>query len=626
MALKAQMIFALPHLLWLLALPAALLAWELLRSRGVAGTDHPKILRAEAGMRTVTLSPDSSAKLPTTRRRILLCAGIALGIVALARPQWGRLDEPVFDQSREIVIALDLSRSMLTPDVKPSRLERSKLLIQSLLDHLKGERVGLVVFSGTAFLQSPISADYEILREFLPTMGPDFLPEGGTNYSQLIDTSLEAFGQSTASDRYLIILSDGEATDDNWHDRIPELAKKGIRVIGLGVGTRGGGMIPDGSGGFMKDENGAVVMSKLEGTTLRDLANATHGVYSDASEWVDLSKLLSDTVDQGRKGRFVEHNTVRYAERYQWALAQALLCLAASFWLEFPVKPKAREIRLNSPAKPKAAASVLVSALVAAFLFAGTLRAVEAPPPDPAATLSKIVGRLSDAEQCTALDWAELAGETVTWGEHLKSAGQEVPEGPVRDALRAVESGRQANPKAADWPQIHTQLEDLLKKPDDQKKDDQKQQDQKQDQDQKQKQDQQNKDQQNKDQNQDSKQDQQKQQDSQPKNDKQDQQRDQQNQQQKNSHDSKQQQKDSAFGNMNRPTPTPSAGSYQGATQKVGGARKDDTKDPARENPELAVPLQRLEQVKNQDSPAELFQMLRNGEPIPAPANNGKNW
>ena len=154
----------------------------------------------------------------------------------------------MFDQSREIVIAVDLSRSMLTPDVKPSRLERSKLLVQSLLDHLKGERVGLIVFSGTAFLQSPVSADYEILREFLPALGPNFLPEGGTNYHQLLDTALEAFEGGSAADRYLIILSDGEATDDDWRERIPELQKRGIRVIGLGVGTSAGGMIPDGSG------------------------------------------------------------------------------------------------------------------------------------------------------------------------------------------------------------------------------------------------------------------------------------------------------------------------------------------------------------------------------------------
>jgi Ca-activated chloride channel family protein len=240
------MTFALPHLLWLILLPAALLVWELRRTRGRTATDHPKILRAEAGLRTVTLTGDASDPVRGARRRYLLCAGFALGIVALARPQWGKLDEPVFDQSREIVIALDLSRSMLTLDVKPSRLERSKLLIQSLLDHLKGERVGLVVFSGTAFLQSPISADYEILREFLPALSPEFLPEGGTNYHQLIDTSLEAFGSSSSADRFLIILSDGGATDDDWRDRIPDLAKKGIRMIALGVGTHSGAMIPDG--------------------------------------------------------------------------------------------------------------------------------------------------------------------------------------------------------------------------------------------------------------------------------------------------------------------------------------------------------------------------------------------
>ena len=114
--------------------------------------------------------------------------------------------------------------SMLTPDVKPSRLERSKLLVQSLLDHLQGERVGLAVFSGTAFLQSPLSADYEVLREFLPNLGPDFLPEGGTNYRQLLETSIDAFGSSGAADRFLVILSDGEANaDDDWRDEIPKL-------------------------------------------------------------------------------------------------------------------------------------------------------------------------------------------------------------------------------------------------------------------------------------------------------------------------------------------------------------------------------------------------------------------
>jgi Ca-activated chloride channel family protein len=623
MALPLTMTFAWPHLLWLLALPAGLLVWELARKRRRAGAEHPKILRAEAGMSGVSLS-EGSGRSTAARRKFLLCAGIALGIVALARPQWGHLDEPVFDQSRDIIIALDLSRSMLTPDVKPSRLERSKLLIQALLDRLKGERVGLIVFSGTAFLQSPVSSDYEILREFLPALTPDYLPEGGTNYADLIDTSLEAFAGGSSADRYLIILSDGEATDENWKEKIPELAKKGIRVIGLGVGTSAGAMIPDGAGSFMKDENGAVVLSKLESGTLRELADATHGAYRDASEWVDLARVLSSTVDEGRKGRFVEQNSVRYVERYQWALAQALACLIASFCLEFPVRPKSREIRLNTAAKPAPSPlPVMASACVAAFLLLGAarMRAQDQAKPDPAASLSKIVGRLSAQEKCSALDWAELGRETVTWGEHEKSENQAVPEGPVRDALRAVDNGERSDANASDWPKMRSELEDLLKKPEDKKQQQQQQQNQKQD-----KKDQQDKEQQKQDQ-------QHQQQDQNPKGsppqpDKPENSKDQDSQQQPKPENANQQNRQSAFGDMGKaPSPTPEArNEQQRAMQKVGGEKRDQPDDPARHDPELAVPLEKLERLKSNDSPAELYQMLRKGEPTPTPPATGKNW
>jgi Ca-activated chloride channel homolog len=618
------MTFAWPHLLWLIALPLALLVWELVRKRRRPDLDHPKILRAEAGMRGVNLS-EGTGRAGGSRRRFLLCAGIALGVVALARPHWGHLDEPVFDQSRDIIIALDLSRSMLTPDVKPSRLERSKLLIEALLDRLKGERVGLIVFSGTAFLQSPVSSDYEILREFLPSLGPDFLPEGGTNYSQLIDTSIEAFAGGSSADRYLIILSDGEATDDNWKDKVPELSKRGIKVIGLGVGTTGGAMIPDGAGNFMKDENGAVVLSKLESGTLRDLASATHGVYRDASEWVDLAGVLSSTVDAGRKGRFVEQNSVRYVERYQWALAQALACLFASFCLEFPVRPKSREIRLSAPSKPAApAAPALATACVALFLLLGAAssRAQDEAKPDPAAALSKIVGRLAAQDDCSAIDWAELGRETVTWGEHVKTGNQPVPEGPVRDALRAVDNGERSDPKASDWPKMRSELEELLKKPED--KNQQKNQDQNQKQEQKQ-QDQQ-KDPQKQDQQQ--KQQDQNQQGSPPPQDKPEDSKDSNSQQQQpKPEEAKPQNKQSAFGDMSKAaTPPPARKEPQGSMQKVGGVKRDQPNDPARKDPELTVPLEKLEQLKSQDSPAELFEMLRKGEPTPTPASTGKNW
>ena len=154
--------------------------------------------------------------------------------------------------------------------------------------------MGLIVFSGTAFLQSPVSADYEILREFLPSLGPDFLPEGGTNY-RAADRHRRSTpsASGSAADRYLIILSDGEATDDDWKGQVPDAHEEGNpRHRPRRRHGRAAAMIPDGAGGFMKDDNGAVVLSKLESGTLRDLATATHGVYRDASDWVDLPALL----------------------------------------------------------------------------------------------------------------------------------------------------------------------------------------------------------------------------------------------------------------------------------------------------------------------------------------------
>jgi Ca-activated chloride channel family protein len=615
------MSFAWPHLLWLLLAPIALLIWELIRRRRTAAAAHPKILRAEAGARSITLSPPASRPPSSARPRLWLAAGLALAVVALARPQWGRLEEPVFDQSREILLAIDLSRSMLTPDVRPSRLERAKLLIQSLLEKLAGERVGLAVFSGTAFLQSPLSADYEILREFLPALGPDFLPEGGTNYRALIDTAIAAFGTSGAADRFLIVLSDGEATEDDWKARMPELKQKGIRVIGLGIGTAGGGMIPDGTGGFMKDERGAVVLSKLESATLQNLAQATGGVYRDASTWLDLASLIRETVDAGRKGKFVEQNSVRLVERFQWPLAFGLWCLLVSFCYEFPVRPRPREIKLTPEnrgprtenrerrTEGRPAVAIAVLCLLSSVLCPpSSARAAEGGPA-PAAPLAKIVGRLSAAAARSARDWAEFGRETVTWGSHLQSEQQPVPEGPVHDALTAVDTGAALDAKTADWPKLREELEALLQKPED-KKDQQNQQDKNQ---QQQNQDQKNQDQKNQDQ---QKQDEQKQQDQKSS-----------DQQQQNQKPEDQQKKsgESAFGDMQQkdqppPPPPPDSG-----TQKVGGApeQEEQSKEPV--DPALALPLQKLDQLRNQDSPAHLFQLME-GERKPVEKKKGKNW
>lgn len=333
---------------WILALVplAPLLAWTVFRGKtGKGGTlNLPKVLRRWAGTRAVTDRP--SAKRRVTG--LWLGLGSALVLVALARPQWGTLEETVFDQSREVLIALDLSASMLAEDVKPTRLARAKLLIGALLDELQGERVGLAVFAGTAFLQVPMSSDYEIMRDILPGLDPSYLPQAGTDYAGMLRVANEAFGQSTAADRFLIVLSDGEAHDPDWRRALEELKKKEVKVISLGIGTFAGGLVPDGQGGVVKDGRGAAVLSKLEPATLEELAQTTGGVYREASNWVDLAELIKETVAQGKTGDFSKTRDVRMAERFQWFLAPGILFLALSFGLEIPSLPTRRKLALGT--------------------------------------------------------------------------------------------------------------------------------------------------------------------------------------------------------------------------------------------------------------------------------------
>lgn len=604
------MSFHSPHLLWLLVPLVLLFSWELARHTARAVATWPKIARAWAGAFDVSLGAKHTTA--ENRPRLWLWFGLALCIIALARPQWGVIEEQVFDQSREVLIAVDLSRSMLAQDVKPSRLDRSKLLITSLLDQLKGERVGLVLFAGTAFLQAPLSSDYEVLREFLPALNPDYLPEGGSNYKAMLETSMSAFGTSTA-DRYLIILSDGESTVDDWKGLTDSLKTKGIRIIGLGVGTAQGSFIPEAGGGLVKDERGAVVMSRLNSSTLQDLAQVTGGAYTDASAWVDVAALLRKTVEAGRKGEFAEKNTARLVERFQWFLAPGLLLLLISFWTEFPVRPRERALPLgrgkmtNDGLRMKRAAALLLLVGLSSFVIRHSSFAAEASD-SFAAPLSTTVARLASKDTVTAKEYAEMAQTTVTYGQRVKSAQQPPLESVIRDALQAVATGEKADAKAADWPKLRAELEDLIKKEEPPPED---------------KKDQDKKEQEKKDQQQEQNQSQDQQQDK----DQQQQQSDQQKQDQEQKEQQSQQQNQDAFGDMkdkqDKPQdPKPQTPDPKSGTQKVGGQQEKQPAEPV--DAELAMPLQKLEQVRNQDSPAKLQQLMQGPQAKQKPT--GKNW
>jgi Ca-activated chloride channel family protein len=486
---------------------------------------------------------------------------------------------------------------MLAPDIRTTRLERARLLIKDLLDGLRGERVGLVVFAGTAFLQVPLSADYEVLNEFLPSLNPGFMPVGGTDYEAMLHAVLDAFSASSTADRYLIVLSDGESQTDGWRDLLDDLRKKNIRVIGLGVGTAQGAFIPDEGGSYVKDERGAVVLSKLNSSTLQEIAAATNGVYRDASTWVDLGAVLKQTVESGRRGEFKERIQVRQVERFQWALAPALLCLLLSLWREFPVRPRVRNLPLaanagkrisetgnrrpetgqEKPATAKAErtggdrsppAGQAAVAVVLLIVFSGLRYPLSAFAAEDtsvyAAPLSKLVEQLSGQPGLSAEDCASLAQETITWGKRLREAGQAVMPGPVNDALAGVDQGEKLFGQAADWAHFRSQLRELLKTPPEPPP-----------------------------------------------------------QQQPPPPQQKKEEQQKADSQPKSPPPPEPTQANTSDTQKIGGQPRPP--QGAKADPSLALPIQKLDQLRNQDSPAELFQMLDSRDNKPSP-KKGRDW
>jgi len=656
--------------LWLLGVPVSLIAliW------GVVSHWRRSAAGEGSGMKAVSVDSGRLREmvngLRPPGRLIFFWLGMAFLAIAMARPQVGWVELPRFEQSREVIVALDLSKSMWADDVQPSRLERSRLLVDNLLDHLKGERVGLVLFAGTAFTQSPLSADYEVLREFLPELSPEYLPQGGTNYAAMLDVVLESFSQGpdSAANRYLIVLSDGESLSDAWQSRMDALKEAGVKVIGLGVGTPAGAVIQDPSGGVIKDQSGSVVLSRLNAATLQALARGTGGEYRQADRWLDLPGLLKLTVEKGRKGEFSENKDRKPMERYQIPLLVGLLFFALSFWREYPVRPRVSKTRKSEGAglsggqgpignlgavPPPLPASVAVWLLSTLLLSAQS--PMSAPQGNPAQKLTEVVVQLSQKKILEARDYAALAEVTVATGKAMLSTGASLPRGAVEDGLEAVLEGEQLDAGAADWEALRKALEELLEQTPEQKQEQQEEEPQED-----QNQENQNSEQNNSSQNgQEGEQDQQENQSSensqegkdseQSKQDQQGQQgdsnSDSQNSDTQNGEDSQegedqsknqeqspgkesQRNEDNQLGPLNdKPESGEESGkkappqkpqklqTVQGSSNEGSGSQ---SKDPA-----VVAAMKELSQVKDRDVPAKLFQRMQTDQ---QPRQQGKDW
>ncbi len=264
-------------------------------------------------------------------KAVLCLLSLGCMLLALAGPRWGSHYQEVTQKGVDIVIALDVSPSMLVEDVKPDRLERAKREITDFLKVVQGDRVGLVAFSGAAYTQCPLTLDYGALMMFLNVLHPDNIPRRGTDLAAAIEGAMKAFDPKSETDKVILLITDGEDNEARGLEAARQAAAKGIKIFVFGIGDPSGGPIPasGGKGGFVKDDKGELVLSKLDEAGLQEMAAVTGGEYvrSMAGD-LDLDLLYFDGIKQKTDAAVVKSGKVKvYEERFFIFAAAAFLLL-----------------------------------------------------------------------------------------------------------------------------------------------------------------------------------------------------------------------------------------------------------------------------------------------------------
>lgn len=327
--------FAFAHALWLLAFVPLLIA---LAAREEASRRARLARLVDAGL-LPSVADDPSVGRRRALRAAAIVAFVAL-VVALARPQWGERTELLPRRGLDLVFAIDVSKSMRARDVSPDRLERTKAEIGAALDELGENRVGLVAFAGTAFVQCPLTTDVEAVRLFLRGLDPAVVPQGGTALALGMRTALDLFESESQADgrkptgRVLVVVSDGEDHLGGFEDIGAALAQASVSTIFVGVGGRLGEPIPivDQNGvviGYQKDRTGKTVMTKLAAAALEQAAAAAGGAFVDGTTRADLGMGEVKARLASLEKRDLEARIrTEYVERSTWPAAIAVLLLA----------------------------------------------------------------------------------------------------------------------------------------------------------------------------------------------------------------------------------------------------------------------------------------------------------
>lgn len=326
-------------LIWLV-IPLAIILFLGIRKRR-------KILAAFLGQETLAGSFLSVLPGYSEKRRVIKAATSVLIFVfllmAAAGPEYGHTWQEYEAKGIEIILAVDCSRSMLAPDIQPTRLDRAKREIVDLLSMFEGDKVGIVAFSGTAFLQCPLTLDYSGFTLFLNALSPDYLPLGGTDFESAITTATESFDKNSGSEKAIILITDGEATSGDAMKAAKAAKEKGIKIFCIGVGGETAAPVPEEGGGFKKDGSGNLVLSRIDEATLKNISAETGGAYvrSVAGD-MDLDIIYKKEIRGGMEQSVMKSGKRKILEnRFQWPLFIAVL-----LWFSEIIVPSAGRVSL----------------------------------------------------------------------------------------------------------------------------------------------------------------------------------------------------------------------------------------------------------------------------------------
>ena len=313
------------YLLLLLLIPLLFVAYAVqlrIRRRRIAKLGNPELVKQ--------LMPNASTGKGWLKVSLLALAWFFF-VIGLARPQLGARLREHESQGVEVMIALDVSNSMLAEDYSPNRLERSKLAISRLVDKLQGDRIGLVLFAGESFVQLPITADYVSAKLFLKSINTESVPIQGTDLASAMMASARSFSTQSERSRAIILITDGEDHEGDALEAAKTIAEQGIRIYCIGVGSPQGKPIPLKGGGLMKDKNGDIVVSRLDEDILQEIAGIGGGKYVRAGNTeFGLNPIIEDirTIDKEQFNTVVFED---FDEQYMYFFAIALFFLILEF-------------------------------------------------------------------------------------------------------------------------------------------------------------------------------------------------------------------------------------------------------------------------------------------------------